>query len=465
MLYSLRYSWRTRWRVYEYVRNSLWIVPLVFVVLAGAMALALPMIDEGTRTTIGIDFGEDAARAVLGAIASGMITFTGFVFSILLLAVQFGSSQFSPRLLRRFLRDPGTKVALGIFMATFIYAVGVLRVVGSGENAAFVPNNSIAVAILLLLLSMLMFLRLLSRTTQSLRVASVLAELGTDARRVVDRVYPDPFVQREPTDPGPPSGDRRTVTYHGAPGIVQSVDVPNLVERARQADAVIALEPRLGELVADGSPLFTVHGERSLLDDQWLRGTVATGDERTMRQDPAFAFRLFADISAKALSPGVNDPTTSTQALDQIELLLRKIGVRRLTPGVGRDATGMVRFRYQAPTWEDYLSLAIDETRHYGEGSVQVMRRLRALLESVHSSVPETRRPAVEAELALLDAAARRVFGDSTDRLAAVTSDRQGLGATEIPDSRLPQQREAVGPETQAEPPPPSVSARDRNRP
>jgi uncharacterized membrane protein len=430
------------------VRNSLWIVPLVFVVLAVAMALALPSIDERTRTTIGISFGEDAARAVLGAIASGMITFTGFVFSILLLAVQFGSSQFSPRLLRRFLRDPSTKVALGIFMATFIYALAVLRVVGTGENAAFVPNNAISVAILLLLLSMLMFLRLLSRTTQSLRVASVLAELGADARRVVDRVYPEPFVQREPmTQPGPQSGEGRTVTYQGAPGIVQSVDVPNLVERARRADAVIALEPRFGELVAEGSPLFTVQGERSLIDDRWLRGTVATGDERTLRQDPAFAFRLFADISAKALSPGVNDPTTATQALDQIELLLRKVGSRRLTPGVGRDSAGTVRLHYRAPTWEDYLSLAIDETRHYGEGSVQVMRRLRALLENVHSSVPETRRPAVEAELALLDAAASRVFGDSTDRLAAVSSDRQGLGATEFPDRRLPQQREAVGPD------------------
>jgi uncharacterized membrane protein len=451
--------------LYEYVRNSLWIVPLVLVVLAVAMALALPAIDERTRTTLGIAFGEDAARAVLGAIASGMITFTGFVFSILLLAVQFGSSQFSPRLLRRFLRDPSTKAALGIFMATFIYALAVLRVVGTGENANFVPNNSISVAILLLLLSMLMFLRLLSRTTQSLRVASVLAELGTDARHVVDRVYPEPFVQREPMDQaGPPSGDGRTVTYHGAPGIVQSVDVPNLVERARRANVVIALEPRFGELVADGSPLFTVHGEQSPIDDRWLRGTVATGDERTMRQDPAFAFRLFADISAKALSPGVNDPTTSTQALDQIELLLQMVGARRLTPGVGRDSAGTIRLRYQAPTWEDYLSLAIDETRHYGEGSVQVMRRLRALLENVHSSVPETRRPAVKAELALLDAAASRAFGDSTDRLAAVASDRQGLGATEIPDRRLPQQRETVGPETPAEEPPHGVGARARNR-
>ncbi len=438
-------SWRTRWAIYEYVRNSLWIVPLILVAVATGMALALPMIDERTSTTLGISFGEDAARAVLGSIASGMITFTGFVFSILLLAVQFGSSQFSPRLLRRFLRDPTTKVALGIFMATFIYAFGVLRVVGTGTDADFVPDNAIAVAILLLLASMLMFLKLISRTTQGLRVAAVLSDLGRDARRVVDAAYPEPAEDDEPEPEDRPTGSAREVTYRGAPGIIQSVDVKGLVRRAQQAGAVIVLRPRFGELVADGSALFSVYDEQGRLGDEWLRGTVATGDERTMRQDPAFAFRLFADISARALSPGVNDPTTSTQALDQIELLLRLVGGRRLTPGVARDETGAIRFHYEAPTWEDYLSLAIDETRQYGEGSVQVMRRLRALLENVHDCVPPSRRVAVEVELTLLDAAAVRAYGDSADRVTAAAGDRQGLGATELPrPQQIPRQNESA---------------------
>lgn len=442
-------SWRMRWRIYEYVRNSLWIVPLILVAVATAMALALTSVDERTSATIGISFGEDAARAVLGSIASGMITFTGFVFSILLLAVQFGSSQFSPRLLRRFLRDPTTKIALGMFMATFVYAFAVLRVVGTGDDANFVPDNAITVAILLLLLSMLMFLRLISRTTQGLRVAALLSDLGKDARRLVDTVYPEPAETDEPEPDARPTGSARTVPYRGEPSVIQSIDVKGLVRRAQQCGAVIELRPRLGELVADGSALFTVYDEQSRLDDEWLRGTVATGDERTMRQDPAFAFRLFADISAKALSPGVNDPTTSTQALDQIELLLCAVGGRRLTPGTVRDDTGAIRFRYEAPTWQDYLSLAIDETRQFGEGSVQVMRRLRALLENVHASVPPSRRAAVEVELTLLDAAAVRVYGDSADTVTAVAGDRQGLGATELPRlQRIPQREPAAAPTT-----------------
>lgn len=167
-----------------------------------------------------------------------------------------------------------------------------------------------------------------------------------------------------------------------------------------------------------------------------------------MRQDPAFAFRLLADISIRALSPGVNDPTTSVQALDQIELLLRQVGGRRLTPGIGRDGSGTVRFWYQAPSWEDYLSLALDETRHYGEGSVQVMRRLRALLDNLREAIPESRRPPVDAELALLDSAAGRVFSDYADQLAAVASDRQGLGATQAPGHLPPPS--AAGPRPDA---------------
>jgi uncharacterized membrane protein len=426
-------SWRTRWRVYEYVRNSLWIVPGLFVALAIAMGIVLPDLDESVETTIGVSFGAEAGRGVLGALAGGMITFTGFVFSILLLAVQFGSSQFSPRMLRRFLRDPTTKVALGIFMATFIYALLVLRVVGTADEESFVPSNSISIALLMLLLSMVMFLRLISRTTGGLRVAAVLGALGRDARRVIDRVYPEPAGEAEDeTDPERPA-PVRTVAHSGKPGVLQSIDSEGLIKRAQAADCQIELVPRVGDLLATDSPLFLLSGASDAIEDSWLQGSVAVGDERTMRQDPAFAFRLLADISAKALSPGVNDPTTAVQALDQIELLLRQLGGRRLAPGIGRDQAGEVRLRYPVPSWEDFLGLAIDETRHFGEGSVQVTRRLRALLEDLREAVPESRRAAIDAELELVDASAERAFSDRGDRDSAASRDRQGLGSTGQP--------------------------------
>jgi uncharacterized membrane protein len=426
-------SWRTRWRIREYVRNSIWIVPAILGAIAIAMGIVLPNVDENTNKTIGISFGSGAAQGMLGAMAGGMITFTGFVFSILLLAVQFGSSQFSPRMLRRFLRDPTTKLSLGVFMATFIYALLVLRTIGTADNEDFVPNNSITISLIMLLLSMLLFLRLISRTTQGLRVAAVVRDLGHDGAAVIRRVYTEPWAAGEESPPSPDgdaSGPARTVEYRADPGILQSVDARGLVAAARSADVVIELVQPVGDLIVPEAPLFRVHGDGAGLDDELLRKSVATGDERTLRQDPAFAFRLLADISSKALSPGVNDPTTSIQALDQIEVLLRLLAVRRLLPGQFRDEEGRVRFRYPAPTWEDYLSIALDETRFFGESSVQVTRRLRALLEDLRAAVPPDRVAAVDAQLALLKAAVGRTYSEAAEREVAGARDRQGIGSS-----------------------------------
>jgi uncharacterized membrane protein len=423
-------SWRTRWRIEEYVRNSIWIVPALFGALAIAMGIVFPDLDERATTTIGISFGSGAAQGMLGAMAGGMITFTGFVFSILLLAVQFGSSQFSPRMLRRFLRDPTTKISLGMFMATFLYALLVLRTIGENDTD-FVPNNSISISLILLLISMIMFLRLISHTTQGLRVAYVLNDVGKDGAAVIRRAYPD---QAEGPDgpqlePSAGSGEPSVIEYRDQPAVLQSVDFHGLVAMARDSDVVLQLIPAVGDFLAPGAPLFAVHGDGIAIEDDRLQRSIAIGDERTMRQDPAFAFRLLADVSSKALSPGVNDPTTSAQALDQIEVLLRLIAERRLTPGALRDEAGVVRFVYPAPSWEDYLSIALDETRFFGETSVQVMRRLRALLEDLHAAVPSYRQAAVEAQIALLESSIGRGFGDPADRRIATARDRQGIGS------------------------------------
>ena len=422
-------SWRTRWRISEYLRNSIWFVPGVFAVAAYLLGRAEP--DPATEAELPIHYAPEAARSLLGALASGMIAFTGFVFSILLLAVQFGSSQFSPRMLRRFLRDWTTKVALGFFIATFLFALLELRFVGTPEDPELVPDGAITFALFLLLASMFMFLRLIQRTTSRLRVAAVLRELSRDGRKTIERAYPESAPRGREPDPPPPLPDSATVIdYRGSPAVLQSIDRRGLLKAASDADWVIELVPAVGDLLIAGDPLFRVVGKPSPSQERKLRRSVAVGDERTMKQDPAFVFRLLADISIKALSPGVNDPSTAVQALDQIEALLRLLGGRRLGPGRADDESGLERLRWPVPSWDDYLGLALDETRQYGEGSVQVSRRMRALLVNLAERVPEHRRPAVEAKLDLVGAGADRGFEDQPDQLAAATSDPQGIGTS-----------------------------------
>ena len=151
------------------------------------------------------------------------------------------------------------------------------------------------------------------------------------------------------------------------------------------------------------------------------------GDERTLRDDPAFVFRMMVDVAIKALSPAVNDPTTAVQALDRIEDLLRYAAAKHLSVGVVTDSTGVVRLVYPTPTWDDLVELALDEIRAFGAGQYQVARRLRALLDALITDLPQHRRPALKTQSALLADAVEHSYRQ-TQRAPALVPDRQGIG-------------------------------------
>jgi uncharacterized membrane protein len=134
-----------------------------------------------------------------------------------------------------------------------------------------------------------------------------------------------------------------------------------------------------------------------------LRRRMVLSDERTLDDDPAFAFRMLVDVAIKALSPAVNDPTTASTSLDRIEGLLHCAAAKHLSTGIVTDRHGAVRLVYPAPSWEDLVELALDEIRAFGAGQYQVVRRLRALLDALIADVPERRHPALLRQRSLLD--------------------------------------------------------------
>src|SRR5262249_28286484 len=160
-----------------------------------------------------------------------------------------------------------------------------------------------------------------------------------------------------------------------------------------------------------------------------LRPAITFGSERTFEQDPKYAIRLLVDIAIKALSPAVNDPTTAVQALDQIEDLLIRLGRRRLEIGAFRDSKNNLRLLMRFPAWEDFLRLAFDEIRFCGATSVQVMRRMKALMNQLISLLPEERRPALRNWQERLQSTIERTYSDRQDKLDASEEDSQGLGS------------------------------------
>jgi uncharacterized membrane protein len=159
-----------------------------------------------------------------------------------------------------------------------------------------------------------------------------------------------------------------------------------------------------------------------------LRAAIAFGPERTIEQDPTFAYRIVVDLALKALSPAINDPTTAVLAIDQLHRLLRAAGRRHLRTDEILDKSGNLRVVLRTPNWEDFVHLAFTEIRHCGADNIQIARRLRAVIENLMQTLPEHRHPALRQELASLDGSIQTHFSNANDLALARIPDSQGLG-------------------------------------
>lgn len=411
----------------EQVVDSWWFLTTLCVLVAVAVAVGLIHLDEATREPSGLAFTGDAgeARQVLSTIASAMLTFTGLVFSTTMVVLTLTSGQFSPRVLRTFLRDRRIQLSLGVFVGTFVFALVALREVrgSGGEGDAFVPGLTVTAAFALVAVSVGMFVQYLHHIAQSVRVVTIIDRIGREASAAIDRLYPeDAGPDRE--DPRPAaerfvSGPTRPLRAPQT-GVVTAVRSDKLVAYAAEADCVLELVPSIGEFVIQGQPLLRVRGHGRLAD-RLVIGCVTLEQERDARQDVAFGFRQLVDIAERALSPGVNDPTTATQCVDHVHALLYRLATRPFPSGAHVDGGGVVRLIQPAWSWADYVGLACDEVRHWGAGSLQVHRRLRAMLTDLMTVVDEGRRPPLERQLALLHARMQQDLPES-EHAAALAS-------------------------------------------
>lgn len=419
-------SWRRRFLLRERLSRSLVFVPVLWIVAALVLGEAIPRF-EGDRDLLGMRLDPDTARTILSAIASGMIAFTGLVVSIAVVVVTFGASQYTPRLVNRFRRDPAVKHALGVFAAPTVFALASLRNVGR-DGSAVVPSLTVAVNVVLLVVALLAFFGLVSRLLDLLRPRRVIAQIVDRAHEAVREAYPFEFDAAPAPIPPPAEPVSATVRNDGHGGVLAALDRARIVRAASEADVVVEVAVCVGAYVPRGGPLFLVHGRAEQLDAGELRRAALLDEERTLRQDPAFAIRAVADLALRALSPAVNDPTTAVQALDGIDELLSELADRDLDRRQIADEEGRLRLVYPNPGWVELLDLSLTEIRRYGADSPQVARRLRALLLGLIERAPAQRRPALEAQLARLDAAVERAYPDAVEREHAMTADRLGIG-------------------------------------
>jgi uncharacterized membrane protein len=412
-------------------RLTTWSIPLTYVLTTMVVGMLLPRVEHYLLPNLVSTMSPGAAMGICGAVASGMISLTGIVFSLTFVMVQFSATAYSPRLVLWVARDPVVSHALGIFTATFLYALIMLGWVDRNASGK-VPFLSGWTVFVLLVASMAAFIALIDRIGM-LKVGQMLIFTGNHGRKSIDELYPA-------EKPVPASSDQedyrkmpvtQTLSYVGRPQIVQAVHVNSLLKLASESGSVVEVTAVIGSSILETAPLIEVHGAREKLDEDALREAIDIGDERTFEQDPKYALRLLVDIAIKALSPAINDPTTAVQALDQIEDLLLRLGRRHLDIGRFRDGQGNLRLVVPFPTWEDFVRLALDEIRFCGATSVQVTRRMMALIKSLLSVLPVERHEALRKWERRVQATIARTFADDEDKKEAAVADRQGLGLGE----------------------------------
>ena len=381
------------------VIRALWFWPAVSIlaaIVAGLLLVEVRPSDAGGLARFGGT--PEGARAMLSTVAGSIITVTGLTFSLTVVALQVASSQFTPRLLSTFLADRGNQAVLSVFLGTFAYTLTVQRSVRSptADDPGFVPDLAVGVGLLLTLASVGMLVYFFHHITQQLRLETVLDELRRDTLAAVRRTRPDGSDDDAGTEDELPEVPReRIVVRARRSGYLQAIRLQVLGRVATEHGVAVRLAPAVGVHVTAGTTLgwawavdddAPIDDERAEALARAVHGAIHLGSDRTLDEDVAFGIRQLVDIAARALSPGINDPTSAVSAIDAMAVVCSQLARSPAQPAVYRDDAGRVRAALSASTFGELLGLACDQPRRYGREEPALLTALLRMLTDVAES-------------------------------------------------------------------------------
>lgn len=418
-------NWNRLYGLRSYLKSSLWVVPFIAIPLALVFSRLMHGFDPWLGWRL-LGFSATGAQTVLEAFVTATLSFVVFTFGSLLVAIQVASAQLTPRIIATtLLRNDVVRYTVGLFIFSMMFMLSAQNKMDNG-----VHQLVLFVATTLGILSFAAFFYLIDYASRLLRPISVLTLVGNDGLAVIESVYPDTTrgsdVRRhENAELGPPD---RVIQHRGTSAMVLAVNLKLLTAEAERSNGIIEFVPQIGDFVAVDESLFNLFGGAQSINENTLRAAVAFGSERTIDQDPTFAFRIVADIALRALSPAINDPTTGVLAIDQLHRMLRMVGKRHLRTDEIPGQSGQLRVVFRTPNWEDFVHLAFSEIRSCGSRNLQIVRRLRAMIENLVQTLPEHRHAALLLQLSLLDREIEKTFPYREDLALARIADAQGLG-------------------------------------
>jgi uncharacterized membrane protein len=427
------------WMYWTRVRDSLWFLPGVLTMLAALLAFAVTEAERAGMFAGALadswifQGGVEGARGVLNAIAGGLITVTGVVFSVTIVALQLASSQFTPRVLRNFTADRGNQLVLAVFIATFTYTLLVLRTVRSAVDGQeeFVPRLAVTLAVAFVLVSIGFLIYFIDHSARSIQVSSILERVTRRTLGDVGRLFPEQIGREDDADPPDPRrGDEDSAPVAAAEsGYLQGVDGRTLFRLGSRRRLTIGMQPYIGDFVLPGQPLAHV-SPPEVVDDEVVRAirtACVLGPERTPEQDVEFGIMEISDIAIKALSPGINDPTTAFRCIDRLAEILVSIGTRR-PPRDQRTEEGRVHYVARHTTFERAAGLAFDQIRHFGASNPAIVKKLLETLTRMEALVPPGGRAPLRAQADALLRSAGESIETSGDRAAVARADARLRG-------------------------------------
>jgi uncharacterized membrane protein len=390
--------------LWDTLRSSLWFVPGVMAVGALLLARLVVYLDDAwvSRWTTGSEWiysrSPAGARDLLSTVAASMITVAGLTFSIIIVALQLASSQFGPRVLRSYMRDRGSQVVLGTFIATFLYCLMVMRTISDTEGEE--PRLAVSVAVALAVASLAVLIYFLHHSAASIHAPNVVATISRELAAGIDRLYPASIGSAPSLPVLPPAATSGAPIAAGVPGYVQGVDGDALMRLAQDADAVIRVRRYPGEFVWPDDVVLdiTPAARASELTTARARDCIIVGDVRTAQQDIEFCFEQLVQVTLRALSPGYNDPLTAVGCIEHLGAALDRL-LQRSEPAAARvDDRHQVRVIAPARPRARVVELTLTPIIESARGATLVLRRLAMTVEALapRANTDEMRRVLAE---------------------------------------------------------------------
>lgn len=413
--------------VWQRLSDSLWFVPAILV--GAALLLAFLLIDLSSRVSDDLlahfprlfGAGPDGSRSMLSTIAGSMVTVAGVTFSILVVAVSQAATQYTPRVMRNFMRDRSSQATLGVLAGVFVYCLIVLRTIRAGDPE-FVPELAVAAAVMFALAAVTLLMYFIHHIASTLDVSEILGAITAETHEAIDRLFPD-RVGAGGAGEGRTEDDFSQRAWSpilaASSGYIQHVLADQLLHIAEQHDAVIRMERGVGEFAAQDTPLAAVsgaHAHDELIEQ--VREAYVLSAYRTVLQDAAFGIRQIVDIALKALSPSVNDPTTAVTCIDHLTAVLVRLVGRRI-PDPQRRLNGRVRVIARGPDFESLVHLSFEEIRRTAATNVRVLTSALSALEAAASAAQSNeRRAALDRQIERFERTVDGVPADEPGRTA-----------------------------------------------